>query len=53
MISQIRAFLLEQDIAARVAHPSQLALPDIGEPKERDLTANGQPDPRGRGHAER
>src|SRR5437764_11354969 len=43
-INQIRAFLIEQGIALQVwpARPPELALRDIGEPKGRDITANGQ-----------
>jgi len=45
-INQIRAFLIEQGIPVRAgARPSQLALRNTGEPKGRDLTANGQSDP--------
>ena len=46
-INQIRAFLIEQGIPVRAgARPSQLALRNTGEPKERNLAANGQSDPR-------
>ena len=42
-INQIRAFLIEQGIPVRAgARPSQLALRNTGEPKGRDLAANGQ-----------